>query len=425
MPGLIWIRALVARRPARIIATAAGVAIAVALLASIGAFLAGSKTTMTRRAVQNVAVDWQVETQPGANAAAVARTVRAAARASATVDFAQTTGLQATINGSAQMTGPGLVLGIPDSYRTTFPGVVRDLVGAHRGVLIAQQTAANLHVAPGDSITVGRAGLAPATLRVDGVVELPTADSLFQKVGAPIGAQPQAPPDNVLLVPTTTWHRTFDPLAATRADQIRTQIHVRLSHALPGDPAAAYTQVSGAARNLEVKLAGGGLVGDNLGATLGAARKDALYAQVLFLFLGLPGAVLAGLLTAAVASAGADRRRREQALLRTRGATSKLLVRLALLEALVVGGVGAAVGLAGAAAVGRWSFGTASFGATTTTAIVWSAGAALAGLAIAALAITLPAARDAQRLTVVGARRQVGSRPVRAVRSRVRAAPRR
>ena len=349
MLSLIWIRALIARRPARLAATAAGVAIAVALLASIGAFLAGSKTTMTRRAVQNVAVDWQVETQPGADAATVARTVRATARASATVEFAQTTGLQATANGSTQTTGPGLVLGIPDSYRTTFPGVIRDLVGAHRGVLIAQQTAANLHVAPGNSITVGRAGLAPVTLRVDGVVELPTADSLFQKVGAPIGAQPQAPPDNVLLIPTRTWHRAFDPLAVARPDQIRTQVHARLAHALPGDPAAAFTQVSGAARNLEVKLAGGGLVGDNLGATLGAARKDALYAQVLFLFLGLPGAVLAGLLTGAVASAGADRRRRDQALLRTRGATSKVLVRLALLEALLVGGLGAAVGLSAAA----------------------------------------------------------------------------
>ena len=408
MLGLTWIRALIARRPARIVATATGVAIAVALLASIGAFLAGSKTTMTRRAVQNVAVDWQVEAQPGADTSSVARTVRATALASATVEFAQTTGLQATVNGATQTTGPGLVLGLPDSYRATFPGVIRDLVGAHRGVLIAQQTAANLHVAPGDSITVGRAGLAPAVLRVDGVVELPTADSLFQKVGAPVGAQPQAPPDNVLLVPTATWHRTFDPLTAVRADQIRTQVHVRLAHTLPGDPAAAYTQVSGAARNLEVKLAGSGLVGDNLGATLSAARKDALYAQVLFLFLGLPGAVLAGLLTGAVASAGTDRRRREQALLRTRGATTRTLVRLALLEALVVGGLGAAVGLGAAAVVGRWSFGTASFGATTTTAIVWGAGAAVAGLAIAALSIALPAARDAQRLTVVGARRQVG-----------------
>jgi putative ABC transport system permease protein len=40
---------------------------------------------------------------------------------------------------------------------------------------------------------------------------------------------------------------------------------------------------------------------------------------VLFLFLGLPGAVLAELLTAAVAAAGGQRRRREYALLSMRG----------------------------------------------------------------------------------------------------------
>ena len=64
------------------------------------------------------------------------------------------------------------------------------------------------------------------------------------------------------------------------------------------DPAAAYTAVTGAAHNLEARSAGGALVGDNLGAALDAARSDAAYAQVLFLFLGLPGAVLAALLTA-------------------------------------------------------------------------------------------------------------------------------
>src|SRR5256885_14427834 len=89
----------------------------------------------------------------------------------------------------SQTTGPGVVLGPPDGYRQTFPGTIRDLAGAGTGVLVAQQTAANLRVAPGDTVTIGRAGLAPARVRVDGVVDLPQADSLFQKGGAPAGAQ--------------------------------------------------------------------------------------------------------------------------------------------------------------------------------------------------------------------------------------------
>jgi len=406
--GVTWLRGVATRRPGRLLATAAGVAIAVALLASIGAFLAGSKATMTRRAVQTVSVDWQVEAQPDGDPSAVLATVRPRAAAALPVELAQTPGLQATTAGSTQSTGAGVVVGLPDTYRQVFPGVIRDLAGARSGVLVAQQTAANLHIAPGDTITINRAGLPPIDARVDGVVDLPQADSFFQKVGAPVGAQPQAPPDNVVLLPAALWHQTFDPVGASRPDQISTQVHARLSHALPADPSAAYTRVSGSARNLEVTLAGTGLVGDNLGTTLAAARGDALYAQVLFLFLGVPGAVLAGILTATVATSGADRRRREQALLRARGATTVVLVRLALLEAALVGSIGALAGLGIAALIGAISFGNASFGATTTSAIAWSAGAAVIGMAISATAVALPAWRDARSLTVVGARRVVG-----------------
>jgi putative ABC transport system permease protein len=410
MVGLIWLRGLVARRGARLVAAASGVAIAVGLLASIGTFLAASKATMTKRAVATVAVDWQVELQPGVSLRAALHATRAAAgvRGALPVEFGSTTGLAATTGGSTQTTGAGVVLGLPAAYRSTFPAAIRDLRGTHHGVLVAQQTAANLHVVPGDTVTIGRAGLAPAAVRVDGIVDLPQADSLFQHVGAPTGSQPQAPPDNVMLLSDTVWRGVFDPLAAVRPDLVHTQIHVRRSHALPSDPAAAFTADEGAARNLEARLAGGGLVGDNLGATLSAARSDALYAQVLFLFLGLPGAVLAGLLTAAVAASGGVRRRREQALLRARGATLRKLVRLAGAEALLVGGVGALAGLALAVAVGRLAFGTADFGATTSSAVAWGLGAALGGLAIAAVAVVVPACRDARELTVAQARATVG-----------------
>ena len=148
-------------------------------------------------------------------------------------------------------------------------------------------------------------------------------------------------------------------------------------------------------------------MGDNLGSALDKARSDALYAQLLFLFLGVPGAILAALVTASVASAGADRRRRELALLRTRGASTRRLTRVALAETALAGGLGVAVGLAAALAIGAAAFGTASFGAGTVSALLWGGGAALAGLATAAGAIALPARRDARRLTVAGQRRQL------------------
>ncbi|MCU1657063.1 MAG: hypothetical protein JWO57_1719 [Pseudonocardiales bacterium] len=406
----IWLGGLLRRRPARLGAAAIGIAIAVALLASLGSFLAHSKATMTDRAVRGVAVDWQVQVQPGTDPAAVDRLVQATAgvQASAAVGFAQTTGLSATTGGSTQATGPGVVLGLPSSYQQLFPTEIRVLTGAGTGVLLAQQTAANLHAAPGDVVNIGRAGQAPVRVTVVGVVDLPQADSLFQKVGAPVGAQRTAPPDNVLLLPQAQWHTTFDALARSRPDLISTQIHVLRSHQLPQDPSAAYTAVTAAAHNLEARSSGGAVVGDNLGAALGAARQDAAYAQVLFLFLGLPGAILAGLLTAIIASAGATRRRAEQALLRARGAAASQLIRLAAVEALIIGVVGAVVGLAVAALVGRLAFGTARFGTSTASASAWAGIAAAIGLAIAGAAVLVPARRDLRQSTVASGRATVG-----------------
>ena len=407
---ITWIVGLVRHRLGRLGATALGVSLAVGLLASLGAFLSTSKATMTARAINAVSVDWQVEVQPGVDPATVGDQVAANANVvtSEEVLFGTTSGFESTIAGSTRTTGAGQVLGISDTYRTAFPGEIRDLAGATGGVLLFQQTAANLGAAPGDTVTIGLDGAAPVTVTIDGVVDLPQADSLFQNVGAPVGAQPQAPPDNVLLVPSATWHDLFDPVATSRPDLVRTQFHTVLDHNLPGDPAAAYSDVTGKARNLEVTLAGGGLVGDNLGATLSAARSDALYAQVLFLFLGAPGAVLAGMLTAAVASSSGDRRRREQALLRTRGATTRQLVGLAMGEALVVGVVGSALGLVLALIVGRVTFGTTRLGATAASAVGWSTAAVLVGLVIALATIALPARRDARELTVASARLVVG-----------------
>ena len=192
-------------RPARgrLAAAALGVSFAVALLAAMGSFLGASKATMTQRSTQQVAVDWQVETQPGADPAAVLAAVRSdpGPATALPVGFATTSGLTSTHGATTLTTGSGRVLGLPPGYQTAFPGEVRQLTGSPGGVLLGQQTAANLHASVGDLISVGRTGLKPVQVRVDGIVDLPQADSLFQKVGALPGAQPTAPPDNVLLLP--------------------------------------------------------------------------------------------------------------------------------------------------------------------------------------------------------------------------------
>ena len=404
-----WLLGLLRRRPGRLTVTAAGIAAAVALLACLGIFLGTAQHSMTARAVRSVAVDWQVEVQPNAAASAVLNTVRSTPRVTAAlpVGFAKSTGFIAQTGASTQTTGPATVLGIPPNYRTQFPDAIRTLVGAEGGVLLAQQTAANLHAAPGDTVQIGRAGMAPVDLRVDGVVDLPQADALFQNVGAPPGTQPVAPPDNVAILDQAQWHRIFDPLSSARPDLVRIQIHTALEHTLPADPDSAYTQITAAARNLEARSAGGALVGDNLGAALGAARSDAAYARVLFVFLGVPAAVLAALLTATVVAAGAERRRHDQALLRARGASQRQQISLAAAEATIIGVLGSAAGLAIAALVGLRAFGSPRLGADLPTAIGWAGASAGAGLVIAVAAVLTPVWRNLRDTTVSASRAYV------------------
>ena len=339
-----------------------------------------------------------------------------ASRARCRSGFAPTPGLGATQRRlDADAPARARSSGLPDGYARAFPGEHPHARRARAPACCSPSRRRPTCTPPGrhDRPSAGRArprqGARRRHRRPAG------ADSLFQQVGAPAGAQPQAPPDNVVLLP----RRTFAGLPR-RARAARARAHAgprALTHALPGSPSAAYTQVSGSARNLETQLAGGGLVGDNLGSTLDQARQDALYAQLLFLFLGVPGRDPRRHWSPRRSPPRApDRRRRDAALLRTRGASTRQLVRLAL---------------GGGRARRRRRRGARARRAPLVIGAATSAPRASArrrsppscgpsaprspGSLIAAASIALPAWRDARALTVAGQRRQVGAPRPRAV----------
>ncbi len=139
-----------------------------------------------------------------------------------------------------------------------------------------------------------------------------------------------------------------------------------------------------------------GVVGNNLAARLDHVRADALYARVLFVFLGLPGVILAGLLTLAVAGSGSQRRQREQALLRTRGASVAVVLRLSASEAAAVGFGGTVLGLTLTwIALASGLLGPAL--AWNGHVLWWVAGACLGGLCLAAAAVLYPACSSNKR----------------------------
>jgi hypothetical protein len=109
MIALYWLRSLIRVAPGRTLATAAGIALAVAFAATLAIFVISASYTMTARAVANVPVDWQVEMAPGIDRGA-AETVLdqvGVAKLVRSVDYAKVDGFTATTGDTQQVTGPG------------------------------------------------------------------------------------------------------------------------------------------------------------------------------------------------------------------------------------------------------------------------------------------------------------------------------
>ena len=133
------------------------------------------------------------------------------------------------------------------------------------------------------------------------------------------------------------------------------EAHIAVDHgAYPSDPRAA-AQWSTALRHLLERQATGDIVvADDAYEPLTEAANDASNAKTMFLLLGIPGALVAAALGLAAQSALAEAYRRQDALLRLRGATDRQLAWLAAMDAglaWIVGSVlGLIVGLAAVAA---------------------------------------------------------------------------
>src|SRR5215469_3380586 len=182
-----WIIGLIRRRPANLVGAIVGVGLAVALLACLGGFIDSSLKTMTAEAISTLPIDWQILLNSPADEEQVHAAIQKV-DPQATMEsvlYADVPGLVADTGESVQATGAATVLGVDPYYINSFRTEIVPMVGANQGMLAAQQTAANLHVSIGDRVTIQRVGgLPPADVRIDGIISLPDAGSIFQKFGA-------------------------------------------------------------------------------------------------------------------------------------------------------------------------------------------------------------------------------------------------
>ena len=106
----------------------------------------------------------------------------------------------------------------------------------------------------------------------------------------------------------------------------------------------ALAQTTAVATAIEQLAPGQDYLIDNISNTLEVARDDASVGKRMFVFLGLPGVVLAAFLAAYAGSILASAQRREQANLRIRGADRGALLRILTYRTLAFAGAGSVLG---------------------------------------------------------------------------------
>ena len=384
------------RVKSRSLAYLLGLSLAVALFSGTLFFIDGSARSMTQRAIAPVRLDFQtraldaktdvtqfatqLQGQRGVKA------VRPFVAASINV-VAPTTVSSSSVSPTPAGNAPNLaarLFAVPLDYPSVFPLLSlttgRFEVGS---VCISEQLALTLHLKAGDTLQLLVPGLTqPYSIKVSGTLNTDLADPLF--------AGPKAAPEGsynfagaVVLLDTLTFNRDLSGPLQLASEQAQAtpnsnplpgatntnglplldrQLHVNIERSnLPSDPAEAQLAVGTLRRNLERQLSGQLKITDNLSATLTGAIGDAVAARLLFIFLGLPGILLAIYLSRNAAQLVIEAQRREVALLRARGIGPHQMLLVmgwtAFLIALGGTGLGLVLGAASTTAI----FGTSVF----------------------------------------------------------------
>jgi putative ABC transport system permease protein len=220
--------------------------------------------------------------------------------------------------------------------------------------LISVEAAQGLGAAVGDTITLAVPGAAqPLRLTVTGEVDLRRARSLFfSRQGSNLEDFLYAP--NSVVIDPAMFEQDVVPAllteSATRGSSRNLPVReVDIQAArdrLDADPATALDQTLRIADDVTGVAPEQDYLVDNISNTLGVAREDAALAKRMFFFLGVPGALLAAILAGYAGAVLASAQRREQAILRIRGANRSHLARMLALRSTLLTAAGAVIGLA-------------------------------------------------------------------------------
>lgn len=256
--------------------------------------------------------------------------------------------------GSVVAPGPAKILGFDDTYagRDSTITITKGRL-TPTGAVVSAELARALHIGIGGRVTVALPDSSTTELEVSGIADLTQARSLFSsRRGGDLETFVYT--RNSIVVSPARFEDTvlpaYERAATTRGARLKTppvrEIDISLERSrLAADPATAAEEVRQIGRAITAVAAHQDYLLNNISNTLDVAAGDAQVAKRLFIFLGLPGAVLAAMLAAYAGAVLADAQRREQATLRIRGASRRHLLRMLALRTSVLAAVGAVFGL--------------------------------------------------------------------------------
>jgi putative ABC transport system permease protein len=307
--------------------------------------------------------------------------------------------------GEARVSDPVRMFAFDQRYLDHYPSIV--LVDGSldaTGALLSVEAARALGTAPRDVADVTVPGLdEPLRLPVSGVLDLARAEALFSSRKASKLEEFLYVPNTVVISPAMfrdvvmpAFVRARSVIGEVTRSAPTQELDVLVDRtSLRADPAKALEQTRAVARAVDAIAPGQGYLIDDVSNTLAVASGDAAAGRRMFLFLGLPGALLAAFLAAFAGSVLAASERREHATLRVRGANRSHLRTIALTKALVIACGGAILGVtmgfvSASAILGLPTLLEASCDSLAMSALV----SALVGLVVTAIALYLPARRS-------------------------------
>jgi putative ABC transport system permease protein len=399
---IAWLlRRTMVRAPLRVVLEAIAVAFPVAMLAATLWYVDAAVQQMTPHALRSVQVEMRaIAKSLNTDIVDVSSKLAAAPDVKFAEPFAAAKVLIQTA-GSGQMTAR--LFAVDPDYLTQHPWIKTVEGSIGQGAMLSQSTRATPGFENATSITITLPGDAPEfslTLPIGGVADLREATTWFSipygEVQGDIVTVPRAliidfkTYETKLLPVLREWAKAgglpaFDP-GSGELPSANLESHVSIDHAVyPPDPGEAELWSSRLQKVLGRQAGLTVVVADNAAEALLESREDAVNAKILFLLLGIPGVLVAAALGLTGTAALVEANRREEALLRMRGASSTQMLGLATVQAIIAGLLGSAVGLLIAALAASAAMGRPVWQGVPSGSFLLSAGLAVAAGAISSI----------------------------------------